>query len=109
MVQAAFPEQLALVVHCAQVPAWQYPLLQSALVLQGAVLLTRQRFNWHMPPAQSLFAWQGAPPGALQVDATHIDDLHWLLALQAVQTKPEPGFEHRPLPHATSSVQEPLS
>ena len=72
--------------------------------MQAELLLSRQKLPWHRPPAQSLFASQGAPPGALQVVATHIDDLHWLPALQAVQSEPE----HRPLPQAMSSVQAPL-
>jgi hypothetical protein len=83
----------------------QTPLLQSALVAQGRLLLLRrQKENWQLPLAHSAADEQIAPPGDLQVGAAHAFDLHWLSVLHAVQTEPV----HRPLAHTASSVQAPL-
>jgi hypothetical protein len=54
----------------------QTPLLQSALVAQGALLLRRQKEDWQLPLAHSRGDEQIAPPGALQVGAAHAFDLH---------------------------------
>jgi hypothetical protein len=77
--------------------------LQSALTEHALPLLSTQYKFWQRPPAQSVLTWQRAPLGALQVGAAHAFDLHWLSALQAVQTE----FVQSPLAHRMSSVQAP--
>ena len=62
--------------HRTQLVPVQTPLLQSALVAQGRLLLRRQKEYWQLPPAHCTGDEQIAPPGALQVGAAHSFDWH---------------------------------
>lgn len=93
------PLQLLSFVHGTHMPPPQTPLLQSVLTRHALPLLSRQKEDWQLPPAQSVFFSQRAPPGDLQLGMSQRFDLHWLFALQAVQT----AFAHSPLTHKASS------
>ena len=101
--QLTFGAQSLPLAQGAHWPALQTPLKQTAAAEHTLPLLTRQRLNWHFPPAQSLSRSQAAPPGALHVPAVHIIVAQSPSARQPAHLL----FAQSPLAQVRSFVQSP--